>query len=137
MLVVITMKTIQHNILWSGIEYYSLENCIVETTPDDIIINSIIVGLYNNEIYRVNYDIVLDQNWLTKSCLIEARINNKFKRVDLIKKGNGWLLNGEIRQEFDNCTDVDIPLTPLTNSLPINRLKLSVGQETTVDIIYI
>ena len=131
------METIQHNILWSGIEYYSLENCFVESTPDGVMINSIIVGLYNEEIYRVKYDIILDKDWVTKSCIIEAWINNKVKKIDLSKQGDTWFLNGKIHHKFDNCIDVDIPLTPLTNSLPINRLRLSLGQETKVDIIYI
>ena len=131
------MKAIQHNILWFGIEYFSLENCLVESTPDGLIINSIIVGLYKDEIYRVKYDLLLDENWKTESCLIDARIGNKLKRIDLLKEGNVWLLNGEPQPEFNNCIDVDIPLTPLTNSLPINRLNLSVGQETIIDIVYI
>jgi len=127
----------QNNILWSGIEYYSLENCIVETTPDSVMINSIIIGLYNETIYRVRYDIVLDNDWSTNSCIIEARINNQFKKIELVKDRGSWFLNGKIHPEFDGCSDVDIPLTPLTNSLPINRLKLNVGDEAKVDIIYI
>ena len=127
----------QNNILWSGIEYYSLENCIVETTSDGVNINSVIIGLYNENIYRVKYDIVLNHDWLINSCIIEARINNELKKIELLKHRGTWFLNGKIHPEFDKCSDVDIPLTPLTNSLPINRLKLNVGQEAKVDIIYI
>jgi len=131
------METIQNNILWSGIEYYSLENCIVENSSSGVLINSIIVGLYDENIYRVKYDLILDNDWITKSCIIEARINNEIKKIDLLNDKGTWLLNGKIHPEFGQCIDVDISLTPLTNSLPINRLKLNVGQETNVDIIYI
>jgi hypothetical protein len=33
--------------------------------------------------------------------------------------------------------EVDIPLTPFTNSLPVNRLQLVDGQEKNIDVIYI
>jgi uncharacterized protein len=123
-------------ILWSGIEYYSIENCTVERKDKSVIVNSVIIGLYDEMIYRVKYDIQLDKNWNTKSCLIESQINYKIKKTKLVKRRDGWYLNGEIRSDFNECTDIDIPLTPLTNSLPVNRLQLTVGQETKVTVIY-
>lgn len=127
----------KNNILWSGIEYYSLENCTIETTSADVIVDSVILGLYDGMIYRVKYDILLDKDWRTKSCSIESQINLEYKKNELVRHKEGWLLNGQIRTDFNECTDIDIPLTPLTNSLPVNRLKLDVGQEIEVTVIYI
>src|SRR5436190_1246392 len=126
----------QTNILWSGIEYYSLENCIVDS-DDSIIVNSTIVGFYNEKIYRIEYLIRLNKSWETYYCLIKSQFNDEIKELEFEKDQNKWSLNGKYIDSFDGCTDVDIPLTPLTNSLPINRLKLSLGQEENIDIIYI
>lgn len=127
----------QTNILWSGIEYYSLENCIINSNKNGTIVNSTILGLYNEKIYRVDYIIKLDQLWQTYYCLVKFQSDNEIKNFELTNDRNKWLLNGKYRPEFDSCIDVDIPLTPFTNSLPINRLKLSQNQEKEIDIIYI
>ena len=126
----------QTNILWSGIEYYSLENCIVDS-DDSIIVNSTIVGFYNKKIYRVEYLIMLNESWEAYYCFVKSQFNDEIKELELEKDQNKWSLNGKYNDSFDGCTDVDIPLTPFTNSLPINRLKLSLGQEENIDIIYI
>ena len=126
----------QTNILWSGIEYYSLENCIVDST-NGVVVNSAIVGLYNKKIYRVDYQIKLNPSWETYYCLVNSQFNNEIKKFEFEKDQNKWLLNGEYFDSFDGCTEVDIPLTPFTNSLPINRLKLNPGQEEDIAIIYI
>jgi len=126
----------QTNILWSGIEYYSLENCIVDS-DDGVIVNSTIVGFYNEQIYRVKYLIKLNKLWETHYCFVKSQFNNEIKKFEFEKDQNQWSLNRKYFDSFDGCTDVDIPLTPFTNSLPINRLKLSLGQEENIDIIYI
>lgn len=127
----------QTNILWSGIEYYSLENCIIDSQNDGITINSTIIGFYNDIIYRVEYIIRLDRSWQTFYCLVKSQIDHQSKKIEFIKNKNGWTLNGQFRPEFNACLDIDIALTPFTNSLPINRLKLKQGQESKVDVIYI
>ena len=128
--------SMQTNILWSGIEYYSLENCIVDST-NGIVVNSAIVGLYNKKIYRVEYQIKLNLVWETYYCFVKSQFDNQIKKFEFEKVQNKWSLNGKHSGSFDGCTDVDIPLTPFTNSLPINRLQLNPGQEKDIDVIYI
>jgi hypothetical protein len=127
----------QHNILWSGIENSSLENCIIENNATGIFIRSTIIGSYQQEIYEVAYTLQLDKSWHTQSCSIRCQHNNEIRGVELEKTVAGWILNGETKPEFDACIDVDIRLTPFTNSLPINRLKLKIGQKQEIDVIYI
>ena len=128
----------QSNILWFGIEYYSLENCIIDSKNDSITIKSTILGLYNEKLYQVKYVINLNQSWQVYFCCVESQFNNRVKSFEFSKDQNQkWSLNGKYQPEFDGCMDVDIPLTPLTNSLPINRLGLNDGQEEKIDVIYI
>ena len=55
----------QINILWTGRAYYSLENCLINTTEEGSVINSTIVGKYQEKIYLVNYTIKTNQHWET------------------------------------------------------------------------
>lgn len=127
----------QTNILWSGIEYYSLENCIINAGAKGIAVYSTLIGFYQDKIYQVEYQLQLDACWNISSCRIHSQDGNKYETIDLVKKEIGWFLNGTHHPEFDACLDVDIPLTPLTNSLPINRLQWAPNQEQVIEVIYI
>ena len=128
----------QSNILWSGIEYYSLENCIVDSNSGSVSIRSTILGLYLDKLYQVKYKIQLNPFWQTYYCLVEAQFDDEIKSFEFSKnEKEEWSLNGKYQPEFDGCLDVDIPLTPLTNSLPINRLQFKQNQEEKIDVVYI
>lgn len=125
------------NLIWKGIEYQSLENCRVDFSRKGAVVNSVIVGLYQNIIYRMEYQIATDPGWNTRSCIIKARINKK--QLDFIFESDGkgnWQKNGRPLKAFKGCTDVDIAITPFTNSLPIHRLKLRNGQNHEIKVVY-
>jgi hypothetical protein len=127
----------QTNILWSGIEYKSLENCIIDSDKSGVKINSTIIGFYHSKIYQVEYVIKVNERWETYYCFVKSQIDKEIKIAELKKDKNKWLVNGEYADRFDECMEVDIPLTPFTNSLPVNRLQLVDGQEKNIDVIYI
>jgi len=39
--------------------------------------------------------------------------------------------------QFNNCTDIDISITPFTNTLPIDRLNLLAGSSKEETVLYI
>src|SRR5688500_16241171 len=120
----------QTNLLWSGREYYSLEYCLVNTTDQGAEIDSTIIGTYKDITYRVEYQIKTNRHRETVWCKIQSRHGDQVDRLLLEKDAKGnWLRNGLPADEFNGCTDVDIPLTPFTNTLPVNRLRLTPGSE--------
>ena len=128
------MKT---NIFWKGREYNSLENCIVEMNEDSTLVHSTIVGTYHEKMYDVNYRIVTNQFWQTTSLEINFHINGIENGIKLEGDGRGnWKMNGEQCVRFNGCIDVDIPLTPFTNTLPIRRLRLSHGRSQEIRVLY-
>jgi len=52
------------------------------------------------------------------------------RHLDLSRSGTGIWTDAEERPlpHFDGCTDVDIRMTPFTNTLPLRRLGLSLGE---------
>lgn len=128
----------QRNILWTGLEYYSLENCLVDFSNTGTRIRSAIVGKYNEKLYYVQYEIRTDGHWQTIFVELKARHSNQELHVLLESDGNGnWTRNGDLSAEFSGCRDVDLPVTPFTNTLPVNRLKLGIGQQQQIDVIYL
>jgi uncharacterized protein len=127
----------QFNILWTGREYYSLENCLVEISPSGADISSVLVGKYENRIYRVEYHIKTNPDWETQFVHIVSRHSNREQQFRLHKySADRWIADGKTIREFTGCTDVDIAVTPFTNTLPINRLKLDINETQQVRVIY-
>lgn len=128
----------QNNILWTGREYYSLENCLVNATDEGTTITSTIIGLYQEKIYQAEYHIRVNNKWETISATISCRHNDHIQLIQLEADGKGsWSQDGRPAPQFDQCTDIDIPLTPFTNTLPINRLQLPENKEQEIRVIYI
>ena len=128
----------QINILWTGREYYSLENCLVKTRANGSEITSTIIGYYYKKIYRVDYHIITNHNWETIFVGINSRHGDQLQSIKFESDGRGnWLNNGEPMNKFNGCIDVDIPLTPFTNTLPINRLKLVKNKPQEIQVMHL
>jgi uncharacterized protein len=128
----------QKNILWKGIEYESLENCLITTTEEGTEISSTIVGQYEGKIYLVDYQIKTNMAWETVFVTIESRINFRTQHCQFEGDCQGnWRKNGKVVAQYGGCIDVDIPLTPFTNTLPINRLKLAIGETKLIRVVYL
>jgi len=128
----------QTNLLWTGREYYSLENCLVNTTDTGSEINSVIIGKYDEKIYRVEYNIKTNQHWETLYAEVQCQHNNHREKLLLENDGKGnWMMNGKQTDQFRGCVDIDIPLTPFTNTLPVNRLNLGLNQACQIQVIYL
>jgi hypothetical protein len=87
---------------------------------------------------NISYKITTDQMWNVLSVLIEVQTVTAFTISLERTSGGNWINEEGVRlPEFDECTDIDISLTPFTNSLPINRLNLTRGDSKVIDVIYI
>ncbi|TQM46957.1 hypothetical protein BDE36_4714 [Arcticibacter tournemirensis] len=127
----------QTNILWTGREYYSLENCLIETKATGSIITSSIIGCYDESIYKVAYRIETNQNWETVLLDLTCQHNSKTQIIKLEGDGKGnWMNNSKKANQFKGCIDVDISLTPFSNTLPIRRLKLKLNQTREIMVLY-
>jgi len=126
------------NILWRGIEYNSLESCVLTNSDEGAEIKSSIIGMYNNVIYKVEYQIKTNGHWETIFFEINAQLNNKTNIISYRSDGKGnWFSDGNLIEKFSGCIDIDISLTPFTNTLPINRLKLVEKKEKIIKVLYL
>lgn len=59
--------------------------------------------------------------------------------LELRGDGHGrWTTSdGEPVAGLDRCLDVDISITPFTNTLPIRRLRLAAGASAEIDVVYL
>jgi hypothetical protein len=128
----------QTNIFWTGRKYYSFENCICNFNESGNRIESTIVGLYQQQLYKVEYMIETNAQWETTSIVLATQLNDKRSVHRYDGDGNGnWKQNGKAVSEFKGCVDVDLPLSPFTNTLPIRRLGLAVHESVEITVMYL
>jgi hypothetical protein len=126
------------NIPWAGQQYHSLENCVVSQTTKGIEVNSIIIGSSDNDIFRIEYFLKITTSWKTHFLEINSRRTDKMKSLRLQDDGKGnWRMNGKPAAQFSKCIDIDISITPFTNTLPINRLNFAEKKQQMIDVIYL
>ncbi|MBC5806528.1 MAG: putative glycolipid-binding domain-containing protein [Candidatus Eremiobacter antarcticus] len=64
----------------------------------------------------IDYHIACDEKFETRSCRIVAAAGAERRQLELR------------REDLLGCAELDLEFTPSTNTLPIHRLKLDVGQ---------
>lgn len=115
-----------------------MEHCLVQTVGRDVSVTSTIVGCDQGKIYKVDYAIQLNKDWEVLSFEIECHHHHKFFRISSESDGKGnWISDGKTQHQFKGCIDIDIPLTPFTNTLPIRRLQLDKGGEGKIQVLYL
>lgn len=132
------MKQVAVTQLWTALHHQSMELCHLTKTGNGYEVNSVIVGLFETGVCKIEYSIHINLHWETTSFEIKTAFNGQNFRCACHSNGNGsWWMNGEPVDAFRGCRDIDISLTPFTNSLPINRLKLGLKENAVIKVLYI
>ena len=128
----------QWSILWQGRQNDSREHCLINRNDSGYKIDSVIIGKQHDIIYRVEYTLLLNSLWETLSFRISSIHNSVVQLLEYTSDGKGkWFDNGEAVPRLEGCLDLDLPLTPLTNSLAVNRLGLQEGEEKSAHVVYV
>jgi len=79
------------------------------------------------------YEIVADESWQTRSVAVRTLSGAESKTLRLITELPGhWQAHGKAVPQYNGCIDVDLGISPSTNTLPIRRLNLAIGQSEDV-----
>jgi len=136
------MKKKQEYFVWDRLDEKTIEYCRV-TYAELISVNSDITGIVDDSPFHVNYNLIINNDWQIYSFSIKAwtgkEINIFLKRINSFdEKSFVWSDEaGNLYPDFNECLDIDISLTPLTNTLPIRRLSPGKNQPAIIDVLYV
>jgi uncharacterized protein len=86
------------------------------------------VKAFVDEPIRVSYVVRCSQEWETRAVSVnETRQEGERSLEFVVDAARRWRMDGDPVPELDGCLDVDLGITPSTNTLPIRRLGLAVG----------
>ena len=118
-------------LIWRGVEVESLERATVDDR-DGVRVSSIIDSARG----RYSYELECAADWTFRSLHLEALAGER--TFDLERSADGvWRHDGTERPDLAEAIDVDLSITPLTNTLPIRRLDLGTDEEGDVVVAYV
>jgi len=84
----------------------------------------------DGEPFRLTYQLRWDDRGLLRRADLQARKGSNVRSLSMsVDDGGRWLgEHGEHLNHLDGCADIDIWPTPLTNSFPIWRGQLQIGE---------
>ncbi len=103
--------------------------------PDGIRFSGTSVGVEDGIAWSFHYDLEIDGGWRAQRGSIRSADGG---RRTLAADGPGrWLVDGEHDPALDGCLDIDLEGSALTNTAPVHRLGLAVGERAEAPAVYV
>ena len=127
---------LRRSIRWRSLEHGGLEECRVSDWIDSIKVRAAIVGQAGEVRHGVLYEMSLRPDWTFESILLQ-RIDGVTAVLRRSRDGDWFDMHAEALPALKGCVDIDFEMTPFTNTLPLRRAPLAVGETRRLRIAYV
>ena len=127
-------------LVWIPEDEPGIEDVRVSHDAGGVRFNAMVARLWEGRPLRASYELLCDSGWRVRELRLGADSEaTGLHTLNVLADGAGGWRDGAGRPiaALHGCIDVDIMLTPLTNTLPIRRLALSVGESREISVVYI
>jgi uncharacterized protein len=130
---------IRRSLIWRALDGLSFEHFeFVQPFANHVHFNGTVISVQNGAPSRSFYFLEANDQWQTQ----HVRVGHENAMLELIVRDGRWFTlthdhrtHSVSEQELPalmGCQDVDLGLTPATNTLPIRRLNLEIGEAATL-----
>ncbi len=117
-----------HQVVWTSSKPPGVEHCVVTRRPNGWAVEGSVVRRFELGVGAVSYRIDLDGGWGTRRAVVEQVLKGKRSVLELESESSGWHSGGRRLEGLGGCVDVDLEVSPATNTLPIRRVPLALGK---------
>ncbi|MCY1040425.1 putative glycolipid-binding domain-containing protein [Corallococcus sp. bb12-1] len=116
-------------VTWRRLESPGTEHCELWESSAGPLLTGTVVLVSEGLPLLVRYTVACDPDWHTREArLVLHQGGTRRTMVLQVDDHQRWWRDGRELPELRGCVDVDLSVTPSTNTLPIRRLGLEVGQ---------
>ncbi len=128
----------EDNVMWVPLTGAGLEHLHLLQHDEGNAIDGVVIGMEHETPFRLWYEINTGKDWKVRQCTLRL-LGSGHQEITLHADGEGYWTDaaGVPLSALDRCIDVDISVTPFTNTLPIRRLSLQPGQSADLLVAYI
>jgi len=125
-------------ILWRSASLASSEYASLSSRDNGYRLDGLTVMPLEDRPCHIEYTVAVDAAWSPNVVTATITTPTQIRTHHLERKANGqWRLDGQEAGYLDGCTDVDLGWTPATNTVPIRRLDLAIGDTETISAAWI
>jgi hypothetical protein len=114
------------------------ETLFVQRRVDGMLLAGCTTAVEDGTPWAVQYEIAVGEHWACRSAHILAMTTTGSRSRTLQTDGRGsWRVDGRPAPTLKGCMDVDLEASAMTNTLPMHRLALTVGEKRSVPAAYV
>lgn len=127
------MSSFCRTVFWQRLGTPGSEYCSLSRDEDGWQLDGTVIRIAETLPLLVRYAVRCDADWHTRTVHIETVMGAKTQMLDLsIDDSQRWWAAGNELVALRGCYDIDIEVTPATNTLPIRRLGIPIGERAAV-----
>ncbi|NOK63710.1 MAG: putative glycolipid-binding domain-containing protein [Chloroflexi bacterium AL-W] len=117
---------------------YGLEHLELFTDTDGMYADGFVIGIADGNPFRLHYTVQCDPDFQLHTAQLDVHTSSK-QSLSLTRTHTGKWTNadGQVLTDLQGCSEIDIQVSPFTNTLPIRRLALQPGQSADIQVAYI
>jgi hypothetical protein len=116
--------------LWQWLQGTGLERCCLFAGPASWALQGTILTISEGEPAEVHYSVLCDSMWRTNEVELTLARAGRTRSLNIKAESLRWYVNGIEDENLRGCVDIDLSWSPSTNTLPIRRLNLAVGERS-------
>jgi uncharacterized protein len=120
------------DLLWRSTALSSLEHFSYRPGREENMLGGTVVVPRDETPTTIRYQVRVSPDWEVGSAQFTLSDPSGETRTDIANRDGRWWVDQEERPDLAACTDLDLGWTPSTNTLPIRRTSLPVGDSIDV-----
>jgi hypothetical protein len=130
------METVTRSLSWAPASGTGLEETTVTLDESGCVAVGHITG-DDPVLYDVYYRVEIDGAWRTRYVCVSDTLSGRTAEMRSLGQGSWTSDDGRRLRGLDGAIDVDITVTPFSNTLPIRRLEIGVGESVDIVTAYV
>lgn len=114
--------------LWRWLQGAGLERFEFLRAGDEWLLRGTILALSGDAATEAKYELACDDSFHTRRAMISGQDGRSERTLQIAAEHGRWYENGRENPNVKGAMDIDLGWSPSTNTLPIRRLNLEIGQ---------
>jgi uncharacterized protein len=123
----------EHHVLFHCSLLSSSEHACLREREDGYTLQGVLALPLGRVPCHIDYTVAVDHHWRASDARATVATPSGVREIVLRSHhADGWELDGVSAPHLQNCHDIDLGWTPATNTIPIRRLGLGIGETATI-----
>jgi hypothetical protein len=133
------MHPMEAHIFWATLREPGMEHLHLTDAAGRVVATSVVLGVADGgAAFHLAYQLRADSDWRVRACDFRlAGAASHGLRLSSDGAGHWADASGARLAALDGCLDIDITVTPFTNTLPMRRLALAPGESREILVAYV